>query len=98
MSDAASPVIVIEHLSKTYELGKTQVKALVDVTFDVERNDASASFFQKFQRGRFGAHQFPRRKNREMGRHVSHSRMELPAQFFYELANRIADVRHQRVA
>jgi putative ABC transport system ATP-binding protein len=42
MSDAASPVIVIEHLSKTYELGKTQVKALVDVTFNVERNDFMA--------------------------------------------------------
>ena len=42
--------------------------------------------------------QFPRRKDREMGRHVSHSRMEFPAQFFHELANRIADVRHQRVA
>ena len=42
MSDAASPVIVIEHLSKTYELGKTQVKALCDVTFNVARNDFMA--------------------------------------------------------
>jgi len=42
MSADNSPVIVIEHLSKTYELGKTQVKALVDVTFDVERNDFMA--------------------------------------------------------
>ena len=42
MSAAASPVIAIEHLGKTYELGKTQVKALIDVTFDVQKNEFMA--------------------------------------------------------
>ena len=42
MSAAASPVIAIEHLGKTYELGKTKVKALIDVTFDVQKNEFMA--------------------------------------------------------
>jgi len=42
MSASASPVIGIEHLSKTYELGKTQVRALCDVTFDVQKNEFMA--------------------------------------------------------
>ena len=33
-----------------------------------------------------------------MGRHVGRSGVEFPAQLFHELANRIADVRYQRVA
>src|SRR5260370_26925466 len=66
--------------------------------FDVERDDASTSLFQKFQSDRFGSRQLPRRKAREMGRQVSRSRVEFPTQFFHELANRIADARHQRLA
>jgi len=42
MNAPNSPVISIEHLSKTYELGKTQVKALCDVTFNVQRNEFMA--------------------------------------------------------
>jgi putative ABC transport system ATP-binding protein len=42
MSAPNSPVIAIEHLSKTYELGKTQVKALCDVTFDVQKTEFMA--------------------------------------------------------
>ena len=42
MNTPNSPVISIEQLSKTYELGKTQVKALCDVTFDVQRNEFMA--------------------------------------------------------
>jgi len=42
MNAPNSPVISIEHISKTYELGKTQVKALYDVTFDVQRNEFMA--------------------------------------------------------
>jgi putative ABC transport system ATP-binding protein len=42
MSAPNSPVIAIERLGKTYELGKTQVKALIDVTFDVQRNEFMA--------------------------------------------------------
>jgi putative ABC transport system ATP-binding protein len=42
MSAANSPVIAIERLGKTYELGKTQVKALIDVTFDVQKNEFMA--------------------------------------------------------
>ena len=61
-------------------------------------NDAATSLFQKFQCGRFGSLQFPRRKNGEMGRHVSQSRVEFLAQLFHKLANRITDVGHQRVA
>src|SRR5208282_2696870 len=66
--------------------------------FDAERNDAATSLFQKFQRGRFGSGQLARRKNGEMSRHVSDSRVEFLAQLFDKLANRIPDVRHQRVA
>src|SRR5208283_1972712 len=43
--------------------------------FDAERNDAATSLFQKFQRGRFGSGQLARRKNGEMSRHVSDSRV-----------------------
>jgi putative ABC transport system ATP-binding protein len=42
MSAPNRPVIAIEHLSKTYELGKTQVKALCDVTFDVQKTEFMA--------------------------------------------------------
>jgi putative ABC transport system ATP-binding protein len=42
MSAPNSPVIAIERLGKTYELGKTQVKALIDVTFDVQKNEFMA--------------------------------------------------------
>jgi len=42
MSGENSPVILIENLSKTYDLGKTQVKALCGVTFDVEKNEFMA--------------------------------------------------------
>ena len=42
MSSPNSLVIGIEHLAKTYELGKTQVKALIDVTFDVQKNEFMA--------------------------------------------------------
>jgi putative ABC transport system ATP-binding protein len=42
MNAPNSPVISIEHLGKTYDLGKTQVKALCDVTFDVQRNEFMA--------------------------------------------------------
>jgi putative ABC transport system ATP-binding protein len=42
MSSSNSPVIAIERLGKTYELGKTQVKALIDVTFDVQKNEFMA--------------------------------------------------------
>ncbi len=36
------PVILIENLSKTYDLGKTQVKALCGVSFNVEKNEFMA--------------------------------------------------------
>jgi putative ABC transport system ATP-binding protein len=42
MSSSNSPVIAIERLGKTYELGRMQVKALIDVTFDVQRNEFMA--------------------------------------------------------
>jgi putative ABC transport system ATP-binding protein len=42
MSDAANLIIAIENLGKVYELGKTKVKALCDVTFNVERNEFMA--------------------------------------------------------
>ncbi len=42
MNAPNGPVISIEHLGKTYDLGKTQVKALCDVTFDVQRNEFMA--------------------------------------------------------
>ena len=42
MSAPNSPVIAIERLGKTYELGKTQVKALIDVTFNVQKNEFMA--------------------------------------------------------
>ena len=42
MSAANSPVISVENLGKTYELGKTQVKALCEVTFDVQKNEFMA--------------------------------------------------------
>ncbi|MGA2587876.1 MAG: ABC transporter ATP-binding protein [Candidatus Aminicenantales bacterium] len=42
MSGANSPIISIENIGKIYELGKTQVKALSGVTFDVQRNEFMA--------------------------------------------------------
>jgi len=42
MSGANDTIISIENLGKTYELGKTQVKALCGVTFDVQRNEFMA--------------------------------------------------------
>ena len=65
--------------------------------FDIEGDDMAAGFFQKFQRGRFGSHQFARRENRQMGGHVGHRRMEFLAELFDELPNWIADVRDQCV-
>jgi len=42
MSAENSPVIQIENLCKVYDLGKTQVKALCGVTFDVQKNEFMA--------------------------------------------------------
>jgi len=42
MSDENSPIIRIENLSKIYDLGKTQVKALCGVSFDVQKNEFMA--------------------------------------------------------
>jgi putative ABC transport system ATP-binding protein len=42
MSGENPPVILIENLSKTYDLGKTQVKALCGVSFNVEKNEFMA--------------------------------------------------------
>jgi putative ABC transport system ATP-binding protein len=42
MSDGDNIIISIESLYKTYELGKTQVKALCGVTFDVKKNEFMA--------------------------------------------------------
>jgi len=42
MSGPNGTIISIENLGKTYELGKTQVKALCGVTFDVQRNEFMA--------------------------------------------------------
>ena len=65
---------------------------------DPERDDMGASLFQEFHRRRLASGQLPRRKNREMGGHVLGRGMELLAEVFYKLANRIAKVRHQCVA
>ena len=42
MSDENSSIIRIENLSKIYDLGKTQVKALCGVSFDVQKNEFMA--------------------------------------------------------
>jgi putative ABC transport system ATP-binding protein len=42
MSSENNIVISVENLSKTYELGKTQVKALCGVTFTVQKNEFMA--------------------------------------------------------
>jgi len=42
MSGENSPVIRIENLCKVYDLGKTQVKALCGVSFDVQKNEFMA--------------------------------------------------------
>jgi putative ABC transport system ATP-binding protein len=42
MSSENNIVISVENLSKTYELGKTQVKALCEVTFAVQKNEFMA--------------------------------------------------------
>jgi putative ABC transport system ATP-binding protein len=42
MSSENNIVIAVENLSKTYELGKTQVKALCEVTFTVQKNEFMA--------------------------------------------------------
>lgn len=39
MSGENNTIILVENLSKVYELGKTQVKALCGVTFDVKKNE-----------------------------------------------------------
>ena len=42
MSGETHPVIQIENIGKVYDLGKTQVKALCDVSFDVQKNEFMA--------------------------------------------------------
>jgi len=42
MSGENNTIILVENLSKVYELGKTQVKALSGVTFDVKKNEFMA--------------------------------------------------------
>jgi putative ABC transport system ATP-binding protein len=42
MSADNHPVIQIENICKVYDLGKTQVKALCDVSFDVQKNEFMA--------------------------------------------------------
>lgn len=42
MSGENNTIILVENLSKIYELGKTQVKALCGVTFDVKKNEFMA--------------------------------------------------------
>jgi putative ABC transport system ATP-binding protein len=42
MSSENPAIIQIENIGKVYDLGKTQVKALCDVSFDVQRNDFMA--------------------------------------------------------
>jgi hypothetical protein len=66
--------------------------------FHVERNHPAAHFFQEFDDGRFAPGQFARRKDGEMGRHVTSWRMELPAKLGDKLSYRTADVCHQCVA
>jgi putative ABC transport system ATP-binding protein len=39
MTDPAAAVITVENLTKTYDLGKTQVNALRGVTFTIEKNE-----------------------------------------------------------
>jgi len=39
MSGENNTIILVENLSKVYELGKTQVEALCGVTFDVKKNE-----------------------------------------------------------
>jgi putative ABC transport system ATP-binding protein len=42
MSGENPPVIQIENICKVYDLGKTQVKALCEVSFDVQKNEFMA--------------------------------------------------------
>ncbi|MBM3310042.1 MAG: ABC transporter ATP-binding protein [Candidatus Aminicenantes bacterium] len=42
MNDSPDVIIKVEDLSKTYELGKTQVKALCGVSFEIQRGELMA--------------------------------------------------------
>jgi len=65
--------------------------------FDVKGDDAATSFFQKFESSLFGSAELARRKDREMSRHMGDDRMELSAEFFHELPDRVVEVGHQCV-
>ncbi len=73
-------------------------KSLDSAQFDIKGRYMAAGVFEELQSDPLGARQLTGRQNGEVRRHVGQRWMKLPPQLFDEFADRIADVRHQRIA